>query len=153
MNADSPRSEVRDLMSRSEAVYLSTVGADGFPLVRAMLNLRDPRRFPELAEFMGREKNLFFTTNTSLPKTAQIAANPKVCAYFCLPAEWRAVAVQGEMSVVTERAVKEALWQEGWTMYYPGGIDDPEYTVLMLKPLRIKGYCQLSHYTMEPEQL
>jgi len=153
MDTQTAKIEILDLMKRSEAVFLSTVGADGFPLTRAMMNLRDPRKFPGLKGFMNSQKNIFFTTNTSLPKTAQIEVNPKVCAYFCFPAEWRAVAVQGEMTIVTDPAVKKALWQDGWTMYYPGGIDDPEYTVLMLAPSHIKGYRQLTHYTLDPIEL
>ena len=153
MTTQETRNEIHDLMTKSDAVYVSTVLDDGFPLTRAMLNLRDPRKFPGLAGFMKTRKELFFTTNTSLPKTAQIAANPKVCAYFCLPAEWRAVAVQGTMTIVTGKALKKELWQDGWTMYYPGGVEDPEYTVLMLTPLKIKGYRQLSHYTMDPSSL
>jgi general stress protein 26 len=153
MDISSAKSELRDLMKQSEAVYLSSIDETGFPLIRAMLNLRNSRIFPALEKYMDQSDKLYFTTNTSLPKVKQITGNPNVCAYFCIPSEWRGCAVQGTIGIVHDRTVKKALWQESWTMYYPNGIDDPEYTVLLLAPRNIKGYCQLNHYTLAPGDL
>jgi len=32
------------------------------------------------------------------------------------------------------------IGQDGWEMYWPGGVDDPEYTILRLLPAFAKGW-------------
>lgn len=34
------------------------------------------------------------------------------------------------MEVLTDSRHKEAIWQEGDTLYYPEGVTDPDYCVL-----------------------
>ena len=34
------------------------------------------------------------------------------------------------MEVLEDSASKEMIWREGDTMYYPGGVTDPDYCVL-----------------------
>ena len=36
----------------------------------------------------------------------------------------------GTMEVLTDSASKEMIWRDGDTMYYPGGVTDPDYCVL-----------------------
>jgi general stress protein 26 len=45
----------------------------------------------------------------------------------------------GEAEEVTDKKLKKQLWQDGWEMHWPGGADDPEFTVLVLKPVFAKG--------------
>jgi general stress protein 26 len=80
---------------------------------------------------------------------AQIQSNNAACAYFCRPKEWRGLMLQGNIEIITEPTIKQSLWQDGWTMYYPTGVNDPEYTVLCLKPLLGKGYHQLNSYILD----
>lgn len=49
----------------------------------------------------------------------------------------------GEVEIVASREIKESLWQEGWEMYYPGGVSDPDYAILCLRPVCAKYYHQL----------
>jgi general stress protein 26 len=146
-------SAIHDLMNRSEAAILSTVDENGFPATRAMLNLRNKSAYPSLADFMSVTNMIYFTTNTSLSKIRQLRNNSKGCVYFVLPQEFSGVTIQGTLEIVTDIALKSSLWQNNWTMYYPNGIDDPEYTIFRLKPLIIKGYRQLSFFTIPPEEL
>ena len=39
--------------------------------------------------------------------------------------------LRGTMEVLTDSASKEMIWQEGDTMYYPEGVTDPDYCVLV----------------------
>jgi general stress protein 26 len=50
---------------------------------------------------------------------------------------------QGDIEIVKDETVKDAIWHDDWNMYYPGGKDGGDYTVLMLKPVYIKSYTQL----------
>lgn len=138
----------RALVAASPSVCLATLDAEGFPVTRAMLNLRHPGQFPGLAAFFaGRDVlECFFTTNTSSAKIAQLAADNRASAYYSVPAEWRGLCVRGRLELVTDDATKRALWQAGWEMYYPGGVADPDYAVLRLAGDSAKGYHQLSKY-------
>ena len=47
--------------------------------------------------------------------------------------------LKGTMEVLEDSESKEMIWREGDTMYYPGGVTDPDYCVPVsythLKPL------------------
>jgi general stress protein 26 len=38
--------------------------------------------------------------------------------------------LKGMLEVLTDAASKEMIWKDGDTMYYPGGVNDPDYCVL-----------------------
>ncbi|KAF0215947.1 MAG: pyridoxamine 5'-phosphate oxidase-like FMN-binding [Geobacteraceae bacterium] len=139
-----------ELMESAEAAFLTTIDGDGFPQSRAMLNLRNARKFPELIGLFSGHRDdftVYFTTNTSSPKVVQIRAKPAVSVYYCSPAEWRGLMLGGMMEIVADPGLKKALWQEGWEMYYPDGATDPDYTILRLAPAVAKYYHQMSNCT------
>ncbi len=143
------------LMESSEAVYLTTVDAEGFPQTRAMLNLRNISKYPELSGVFEKHNNdflVYFTTNTSSPKVEQMKNNRKVCAYYCDAGLWRGLTLKGEIEIVSDDSVRHQLWQKEWSMYYSGGADDPDYLVLRLFPSSITGYHQMNHYTINPKR-
>ena len=43
---------------------------------------------------------------------------------------FRGVMLKGTMEVLEDATSKEMIWQDGDTMYYPGGVTDPDYCVL-----------------------
>ena len=134
-----------ELIKKADAAYLTTIDKNGFPSTRAMLNLKNEKQFPKLVEFMSQfdnEMTLFFTTNTSSTKVGQVTDNTKVAVYFCDPKSWHGFLCQGDIEVVMDRSVKHAIWQQGWEMYYPDGIDSEDYAVLKLKPNYVKSYYQ-----------
>ena len=45
----------------------------------------------------------------------------------------------GEIKEISDEQLKKVLWQKGWEMFWPGGVDDPEYTVLMMMPAFARG--------------
>lgn len=142
-----------DLMKAAKAAYLTTIDADGYPETRAMLNLRNPDKYPGLAGFYGRMGagfTTYFTTNTSSNKVNRLRGNPKACVYYSKPDEWRGLMMAGSLDVVEDADIKKALWQSGWTMYYPGGAEDPDYAVLCMRPAFIQGYHQFQHYRIDP---
>ena len=133
----------RELMETSPAAYLTTIGRDGYPHTRAMLNLRNRAQYPRLVQlYAGHETDLltYFTTNTPSLKVAQTAANPKAAVYYCDPATFRGVMLGGDLEVIDDSALRHAVWTEGWERYYPGGPDDPDHTVLRLRPRFAEGW-------------
>ncbi len=133
------------LIKKAEAAYLTTIDENGLPCTRAMLNLRNGKNFPHLVDFMEHhdtDLTLFFTTNTSSTKVSQLLKNPKVSVYYCDPATWHGFMCQGEIELVTDKAIKDALWIDAWDMYYPEGKNSDDYAVLRLKPSYVKSYYQ-----------
>ena len=139
-----------ELMEIAEAAYVTTIDHNGFPQTRAMFNLRRKEQFPALSELFIKHHDdflVYLTTNTSSSKITHIKKNPKVSIYYCKPSEWRGLMLGGEVEVVTDKAIKEAIWQKGWEMYYPLGPHDPDHTVLKLLPMVAKYYHQLNFFT------
>ncbi len=138
-----------DLIEIAKAAYVSTVDLSGFPQTRAMFNLRRKTEFPALSSFFAGIRDdvpTYFTTNTSSSKIVHIKANPKGCVYYSEPDEFRGLLLSGEFEIVSDRKIKEALWQEGWEIYYPGGPHDPDHTVLMLRPAFGRYYHRLDTF-------
>jgi general stress protein 26 len=141
-----------ELLEAAAPAYLTTVDAEGYPHTRAMFNLHNLEQWPELEAFMAPAREEFvayFCTNTSSPKVAHVRANPKACAYYCDRKEYRGLMLLGTLEIVDDAAVKRALWYEESKKYYPQGLDDPDYTVLRLRPTLAKYYAGLSVTALE----
>lgn len=143
MNAEELKQWGVELMETSEAVYLTTIGEDGYPYTRAMLNLRNKRHYPAQARLFAPHQDdlmVYFTTNTSSSKIRQIKSNPRVSAYYCDPAKFHGLMLSGDIEVVDDSKIRQAIWNEGWERYYPSGPDDPDHTVLRLCPRSAQGW-------------
>ena len=111
---------IGNLIDKQSVSFISSVDADGFPNMKAMLS---PRKREGI-------KTFYFTTNTSSMRVAQYQENSKASIYFCDKRFFRGVMLKGMMEVLTDPASKEMIWREGDTTYYPLGVTDPDYCVL-----------------------
>ena len=125
------------IIQSSECAQIATFGKDeteGFPEIRALLNLANPKKYPRLKNKAisvdGETLTIYFTTNTSSRKVRQLRANNKACLYFVLPKKFKGVSAIGTIEEVTDQSVKEDFWQTGWYIYYHKGAKDPDYTLL-----------------------
>lgn len=140
------------LMETGDAAYFSTIDPSGFPDTRAMLNLRNPKQYPTLVQFFSQHQDdllVYFSTNTSSEKVRQITANSAASVYFCKSKKFQGVMLSGSVEVVSDVDIKHALWQDGWTRYYPGGVEDPDYAVLRLTPEIVKGWYKSNRFKLE----
>ncbi len=147
MKENETRQHCLELLETAEAAYLTTIDGDGFPQTRAMFNLRRKEQFPGLGKFFtGQADDFFtiFTTNSSSAKIAHVKANPNVSIYYCIPGEWRSVMLGGKIEISRKEELMKAIWQKGWETYYPGGVLDPDHTLLVLHPTTVKYYHQLT---------
>ena len=115
-----PDKSIGNLIDKQKTAYLSSVDEQGFPNTKAMLA-------PRLREGI---KTFYFTTNTSSRRTAPFRENQKACIYFCDRRFFRGVMLRGTVEVLEDPAAKELIWRDGDTLYYPGGVTDPDYCVL-----------------------
>ena len=132
-----------ELMEISRAAYLTTIDADGFPHTRGMTNMRNRDTHPHLATlFRDHRKDflIIFSTNTSSAKVSNVKENPKVAVYYSHPEKTQGVMFGGEIEIVLDPELKRAIWRNDMVKYYPIGYDDPDHTVLRLRPRMAKGW-------------
>ena len=115
-----PVQTIGNLIDKQKTAFISSVDADGFPNTKAML---PPREREDIKVF-------YFTTNTSSMRVSQYRENPKACIYFCDKRFFRGVMLKGTMEVLEDQEWKTRIWQDGDELYYPGGVEDPDYCVL-----------------------
>lgn len=111
---------IGNLIDKQSVAFISSMDGDGYPNTKAMLS-------PRMREGI---KIFYFTTNTSSMRVVQYHQNPKACVYFYDKRFFRGVMFKGVMAVLEDATSKEMIWREGDTLYYPQGVDDPNYCVL-----------------------
>lgn len=75
------------------------------------------------------DADAYFATSIDSPKIAEIQSDPNVLVLFQSSTQF--AAVNGRASVVRDRALIEKLWLKEWSVWFPGGKDDP--TLCLLK--------------------
>jgi len=152
MDVEEAKKSGLELMEGSKAAYLTTIDTNGFPITRAMFNIRNKEQFPEFSEFFLKHENKFVTyiiTNTASSKVAHIKNNPAICVYYCDPEEFRGLMLGGPAEIVDDEELKHTLWLDWWTRYYSKGVDDPDYTLLRLYPKYARYYYRLNKVNFE----
>jgi len=142
-----------ELMESSKAAYLTTIDSEGYPITRAMFNLRNKEQFPELSEFFSEQDNkfvIYISTNTSSSKIDHIQKNPKISVYFCEPEDFKGIMFGGEAETINDIEIKQKLWLDWWTKYYTKGLEDPDYTLLKLIPKTARFYYKLNKVQFHP---
>jgi general stress protein 26 len=129
------------LIDRQSVAFIGSVDEAGFPCVKAMLA---PRKREGLKVF-------YFTTNASSRRTAHYRLNPKASVYFCEKRFFRAALFTGTMEVLLDAASREMIWREDDTLYYPRGIDDPDYAVLKFTAQAGRYYANFGSQTFAVE--
>ena len=109
-------------IKRQKVAFIGSVDGEGFPNVKAMLK---PRKTDGIKVF-------YFSTNTSSMRVQQYRENPNACVYFYRKGliRYTGVMLKGKMEVLTDRETKEMIWRRGDTVFYKGGVTDPDYCVL-----------------------
>jgi len=115
-----PEQSIGNLIDKQSVSFVGSVDGEGFPNMKAML---PPRKREGIRTF-------WFTSNTSSMRAGQYRRQPKACIYFYDKRFFRGVMLRGTMEVMEDAVSRQLIWQEGDTMYYPGGVTDPDYCVL-----------------------
>jgi general stress protein 26 len=145
MNITEKQAECLKVMESLSVVDLTTIDKNGFPSTRAMLNLRNKHEYPSLPALYELEKNpltVYLTTNTSSEKIGEIQQNGNACLYFCNSQAFHGVLLQGTVEIVTDKELRQKVWQKDWEIYYPEG--DSDYSLLRFVPNKLKVYSNFS---------
>ena len=100
--------------------YISYIDDNGYPVTKAMLKPREREGI----------KTFYLSTNTSSNKVKFLKNNPKASLYFVDKRFYRGISLTGTVEVLETQEAKERIWRFGDTMYYNGGVTDPDYCVL-----------------------
>jgi general stress protein 26 len=127
-----------DLAKRATIAMLGTNGGDGFPQIKAMLKMENEGL-----------QTIWFSTNTSSKRVAQVLRDAKTCVYFVDFNTWEGLMLVGTVEVLQDPASRQRMWREGCEKYYPLGINDPDYSVLRFTARWGNYYHGLSNVTFE----
>ena len=144
-----------ELMETCKAAILTTIDSEGFPITRAMFNLRNKEQFPEFSEFFKKQEKefiIYISTNTSSSKIEHVKRNPKINVYYCDPENFKGVMFGGEVDIIDDMDIKSKIWLDWWNRYYPEGLEDPDYALLKLSPKTARFYHKLQQVKFEPSE-
>lgn len=130
---------IGNLIDKQKTAFIASVSEDGFPNIKAML---PPRKREGIRTF-------YFSTNTSSMRAMQYKKNPKASIYFTDRRFFRGVMLVGTMEVLEDAESKKMIWQKGDTIYYPGGVTDPDYCVLKFTAHSGRYYANFKSETFE----
>jgi general stress protein 26 len=130
--------EALELADRSTIAMLGTNGDNGHPNIKAMNKMENEGL-----------KRIWFSTNTSSKRVNQLCRNPKACVYFADLKHWKGLMLVGSVEVLQDKEAKQRLWREGYEKYYPLGVTDPGYAVLLFTAHCGNYYHALSNVTFE----
>ncbi len=126
------------LSRRARFVYVSTIGAGGYPNTRVMFNLLR-RRAKAVASGPAALPDGFVSwigTNTSSGKVAEVRRDSRVCLYYSDLVSGEGLTLKGRVEEVDDLPIKRALWTKAWDIYYRGGVEGGDFTVLRFVPER-----------------
>jgi general stress protein 26 len=127
-----------ELIEKSKIAMLGTNGECGFPNIKAMLNLRHEGI-----------RTFWFSTNTSSRRVRQLRQDNRACIYFVDENEFRGLMLVGVVDILQDIESRKMLWNEGYEMYYPRGVEDPDYSVLRFAARQGNYYHGLDNVTFD----
>jgi general stress protein 26 len=124
------------------ALHLSTVNRDGTPETRAMINIHNKEIAPHLESFFDKTPlgEIYFITNTSSDKMAQIAKNDKASVYMYDGQTYEGLIILGAVAEVKDQKLKDTFWHDSWKVYYPAGKDGGDFSILKFSGREYKFY-------------
>ena len=135
----------KNLTQNQKWILLSNINTDGIPETRAMINLANPKLFPNLQQFFDDSFTAYFSTATRSDKIGQFTVNSNASIYY-YDEKMEGLLLMGNMEIIMDQKVKEEFWQDSWTMYYPKGVTDPDYSLLKFTPDSYKFFGGLNIY-------
>jgi general stress protein 26 len=120
----------KEIMRKSTFTSFATVDENGCPQMRAMMPAAIEDDF-----------TVYYITSRLTAKCRQIAANSKVSSLWSEVIEpmanWRSVLIKGEALVTDDKALRDRFWMDQLKPFFPGGADDPNFVILVCKPVEM----------------
>lgn len=140
MNKQEAITQGMELIEKSNICMLGTNNEDGFPNIKALMNLKH--------EGM---KKIWFSTNTSSKRVQQLKVDNRACVYYVDEKNFKGLMLVGTVEILQDLESRKMLWSEGAEVYYPLGVEDPDYSVLCFTVRHGNYYHGLKNITFEIE--
>lgn len=137
-----PEETIGKMIDKARTSFIAYVDEEGYPITKAMLRPRERNGI----------RTIWFSTNTSSNKVKYFRKNNKASVYFIDRRFFRGVSLIGTVEVLETAEAKERLWKKGDTMYYKGGVTDPDYCVLKFTAVRGRYYSNFQSVDFEVEE-
>ncbi|HUT68246.1 MAG TPA: pyridoxamine 5'-phosphate oxidase family protein [Dehalococcoidales bacterium] len=129
-----------ELVEKSAICMLGTNGEKGFPNIKAMMNLKHEGL-----------KKIWFSTNTSSRRVQQLRKDNRACVYYVDETNFKGLMLVGTIEILQDIESRKMLWSEGAEVYYPLGVEDPDYSVLCFTARQGNYYQELKNITFKIE--
>ncbi len=142
---------VKQHVQAAELAYVATLNEEGYPVSRVMFNLHNAEHFPKQAAFLaGLDEDfcIYLGTNAGSSKVSHIRRDARTSVYYHVPGSWQGMLVAGEAEVVSDMTIRRGLWQDEWSMYYQGGVEGTDFTVVRLCPVFAEYYHDMTKETL-----
>jgi AraC family transcriptional regulator len=83
-------------------------------------------------------QDIYFSTEARSNKVAHFRQNPKASVSYYHGGN--SVSLTGMVEIVTDRAMKAAVWQDWLIDHFSGGVDDPNYCLLRFQTEHAGGW-------------
>lgn len=134
------KSAILAVLDNAEAVYLATTSAEG-PVIRALVNLRRADLYPTPSRLARTDDyTIYLSTSRASSKVAEIAADPRVALYYCLPQRYLGVTLSGNAQISEDEALRQGLWHDSWRIYWPDGPENPDYCIVRVQATKVFGW-------------
>jgi general stress protein 26 len=110
------------LIKQAHSALLVTVSRDGSLDSRPMGCIQ--------GEFDGK---IWFFTFVNSAKMEEIAGNDRVLISYADPSRYEYVSLTGRAQVSSDKQRRTELWSEGFRVWFPGGLDDPELALISVE--------------------
>jgi general stress protein 26 len=119
--ADDEQQRLIEVLSHFQVAMLTTHAEDG-----------ELRGRPMLVTSLEGDGELVLCTRMDAAKVDEIEADPR-CAVL-MQGKTRWASLTGHARIERDRARIDALWREAWRAWFPGGKDDPQLALVVVKP-------------------
>ena len=134
-----PEKTIGNMIDKASTSFIAYTDEEGYPVTKAMLKPREREGI----------KTIYFSTNTSSNKVKCFRQNSKASVYFVDRRFFRGVSLVGTMEVLESAEAKQRIWQRGDTLYYKGGVTDPDYCVLKFTATKARYYANFKSEDLE----
>ncbi len=126
-----------ELQSGDGLVMVGTIDENGFPQIRVMSNLRNDEH--DASKLAGNgDFTAYAITRVTTDKLKHLAKNPNMSMYYHSGGD--ALLLMGKGEVVTDKATRNSVWEDGFEQMGYDGPDDPQLVVLRFTPTHGKLY-------------
>jgi general stress protein 26 len=122
-------SEGLALMDKAKTCLFGTNGEDGFPQIKAFLNIKHDGF-----------KKVWFSTNTSSKRVQRLKQDNRASVYYVDETKFQGLLLTGTVEIMQDLQSRKMLWTEGAEVYYPLGVTDPDYSVLCFTAKKLNYY-------------